>query len=761
MKGGKYQNPRFILNVSRDRKRCEVEAFQGIEKGIRRVCFDVVVRYDTRPYVEDEEEQEEEEERNVEAKEEPTREEEDSKATTEAKDVEQEDKIEELPVKKAEPTLDYYDIYQKLARVRDCKPIAQLSDQLRQVRRIQEPIPLLFLENQAFQRDDLHAVCDVLSLILRRVGCREFRYVDNVVSSDPDAPPSDANDVKLVLGSIMASGGVERLSIRWPRQQQQMDRWRALGYFVHMSPSLRHLDLSGAQVGVEEASMLAVALSTPYTGSSPTDPSKRFPPLAVVTSLPSSDSKSSVSTETTQVTSPLGIESLSLAECVITPEILNVLKPAFMKHVRMLSLASSNGSLPDDCMQIVAEMIANEDSSIVEIDFSNNDLSGDKLVPFISTFDKAPAELVHFYILKMANCNLIQSTCLPAMFDWFTRLPNMRYLDLNDNALFTNKQIAKQLLTALPKMKILRRIHLAGNNISPISLVDIAHIIPDCANIAHLDVVRNPVFESLPHDEGSPDLSGLTALLAASRLSKSIVAVSTDRVPPSDEAIRMSRRILGHCIRNMERDSSLYEGDLLEASRRKRAATGTSVPIDATYSVDGGHGIARALETFLDGNVEPELKEISKVCCRCQDLRLIVYRICWRVPEGPKAALFRFSCLLETTKCLRNALRSSLRFLHLSSLGSKRRILIVKSKKKSHSRQWVICPLTNKILASLLIHLTLATMKAHNILLEAAPPWPIAPRLDRIPSLPYNQDHLNLRRVKSTDLVGCWWRRIS
>ena len=670
VKGVKYQNSRFILNVSPDRKRCEVEAFQEIEKGIRRVCFDVVVRYDTRPYVEEDEEEDvkakltpdEEEQKKEESK--VIKEKEDPKATKETKDVEQEDKIEEIPVKKAEPTLDYYDIYQKLARVRDCKPIEQLSDQLRQVRRTQVALPLLFLEKQSFQRDDLHVVCDVLSLILRRVGCREFRYVDNVVSSDADALPSDANDVKLILGSIMASGGIERLSIRWPRQQQQqqMDRWRALGYFVHMSPTLRHLDLSGAQIGVEEVSMLAVALSTPYTGSSPTDPSKRFPPLATVTSLSSSDSKSSVSTEATQVTPPLGIESLSLAECAITPEILNVLKPAFTKHVRVLSLASINGSLSDDCMRIVAEMVARGDSSIVEIDFSNNDLSGDKLGPFISTLDRAPAELVHFYILKLANCNLVQSTCLPAMFDWFTRLPNMRYLDFNDNALFTNKKIAKQLLTTLPKMRILRRIHLAGNNISPISLVDIAHVIPDCANIAHLDVLRNPIFESLPHDDGSPDLSGLTALLAASRLSKSIVAVSTDRVPPSDEAIRMSRRILGHCIRNMERDSSLYEGDLLEASRRKRAATESSAPTDTTYSVDGGHGIARALETFLDGNVEPELKEISKVWSRCQALRLIVYRICWRVPEGPKVVSFHFSCLFEMMKCLRNALHSSWRF---------------------------------------------------------------------------------------------------
>jgi hypothetical protein len=84
-----------------------------------------------------------------------------------------------------------------------------------------------------FSREVFLALCDLLTLIIRKVGLQEFRYVDcQANASDKEF---ELNDVKYILGAITTAGGVEKLTIRWRNNNKgSLEKWKILGWFLHM-----------------------------------------------------------------------------------------------------------------------------------------------------------------------------------------------------------------------------------------------------------------------------------------------------------------------------------------------------------------------------------------------------------------------------------------------------------------------------------------------------------------------------------------------
>ncbi|KAH6968662.1 hypothetical protein DER45DRAFT_21206 [Fusarium avenaceum] len=162
--------------------------------------------------------------------------------------------------------------------------------------------------------------------------------------------------------------------------------------------------------------------------------------------------------------------------------------------------------------------------------------------------------------LGMADCNLTPSALckiLPVM----VKLPNLRFFDLSQNpALFQSTPSAVGLLRRyLPKMKVLKRMHLEDDAMTPEQAIAIVEVLPEVRTLAHINITNNTEIVKLADaktEEAQEEACALYAsLLAAARVSKSLICVDVE-VPSENagEIVKaMAKQVVAYCLRNMER----------------------------------------------------------------------------------------------------------------------------------------------------------------------------------------------------------------
>lgn len=167
--------------------------------------------------------------------------------------------------------------------------------------------------------------------------------------------------------------------------------------------------------------------------------------------------------------------------------------------------------------------------------------------------------------------------------------------------------------------KELKRLHLENVDLKPEDAIAIAEILPDCPQIAHLNILQNPEISRVAastDEETQEEAAALYASLTlAAKLSRTLVCVDVD-VPSSEqgEVVKaLAKQVVAYCLRNIEYINEVPE--LLSARKEVElpqilmhlvggddnyyANTSAPSPAPDDDYIVGGTGIAKALSYCL------------------------------------------------------------------------------------------------------------------------------------------------------------------
>ncbi|KAN0079330.1 hypothetical protein V8E54_004544 [Elaphomyces granulatus] len=404
-------------------------------------------------------------------------------------------------------------------------------------------------------------------------------------------------------------GVVEKLSLK-SNPKIGPEGWRHICLFLHLSKSLKAIDLSGIP----------------------------FPKMPVPTNGPGSlvrppksgaDIAATLATALAERFAGDRLEELLLSEC--KPSIEDVGKicdAAITLGLRRLGLA--NNDLTREGLEHVVRYF--QAGKCEGLDLGGNDLSGHLYLLASAINSQQP-----LYALSLADCSLA-APAICSLLQAFTRLPNFRFVDLSHNpGLFSTQPDALSMLRRyLPKMPWLKRIHLEDVDLSPDHAIALAEILPECPSLCHLTILDNPRIASLSSatDPASQEeaCAVYASLMAAVRVSRTIIAVDIE-IPSatSNEVVKaLASQIVAYSLRNLEQRAIEEElpGPVDVSAARPQAPVpvpdvlqhlvghvdGADDPEDDEPAPDedyviGGTGVVKALGVCL-GNVDrhnPEL----------------------------------------------------------------------------------------------------------------------------------------------------------
>jgi hypothetical protein len=323
-------------------------------------------------------------------------------------------------------------------------------------------------------------------------------------------------------------GVVEKLSLK-NNPKIGPEGWRHICLFVHLSKSIKAIDLSG--IPFPKAPVAANG-------------------HAVRVSKCVSDIASTLASALANRFGGNHLEELLLSECKpSTDDVAKICDAAISFGLRRFGLAS-NDLTREGLEHVVRYFRA---GTCEGLDLGGNELNDhlDVLIPAIDGNHPMMA-------LSLADCSLTPSAIFPLL-QAFPRLTNLRFIDLSHNpGLFSTQPDALSMLRRfLPKMPFLKRIHLADVNLSPDHAIALAEVLPECPSLCHLNILENPKIVSLTSatDPASQEeaCAVYASLMAAVRVSSTIIAVDIE-VPSaeSSEVVKaLASQIVAYSLRNL------------------------------------------------------------------------------------------------------------------------------------------------------------------------------------------------------------------
>ena len=248
------------------------------------------------------------------------------------------------------------------------------------------------------------------------------------------------------------------------------------------------------------------------------------------------------------------LEELVMSDCQLRgDDIRQILKGAAIVGVKRLGFAKNH--LDAEGLQHVANYITQ--NKLEGLDLGGNPLGS--LLPIIASAVSCRNPL---YALSLADCALTPSS-LSSLLPALVVLPNFRFIDLSHNrSLFaSDTDNALGLLRRyLPRLHILKRIHLADVSLTSDAAIALAEILPESPSLAHLSILENPALTAIAKAQGGgasqEEACALYAsLMAAVRVSTTIICIDVD-VPAaesSDIVKALAKQVVAYCLRNMER----------------------------------------------------------------------------------------------------------------------------------------------------------------------------------------------------------------
>ncbi|KAJ5161585.1 hypothetical protein N7492_006977 [Penicillium capsulatum] len=390
--------------------------------------------------------------------------------------------------------------------------IATLSDWLAVV-----PVRKLILENCALTDESVRAILAALlstkTVEQMRYRRRRARRLDSLVIKDE------------------RWGVVEKLSLK-DNPKIGKEGWRHIGLFVHLSKSLKAIDLSGIP----------------------------FPKCRPVTDgLMASNDHQAVTDDVCDTFSQAlaerfngdHLEELLMSECKPSVEQMKrICRAATEQGLRRLGFA--NNDITREGLEHVVEYL--KAGKCEGLDLGGNPIKDD-----LDLITKALEPELPLYALSLADCSLNPSVICPLL-QGLTRLHNLRFIDFSHNPeLFAKQPNALGAFRRfLPKMPSLKRIHLADVDLSPDHIIGLAEVLPECPSLCHLNILENPQISSLAStvDAAAQEeaCAVYASMMAAVRVSRTIIAVDID-VPTveNNEVVKaLASQIIAYSLRNLE-----------------------------------------------------------------------------------------------------------------------------------------------------------------------------------------------------------------
>jgi hypothetical protein len=451
-----------------------------------------------------------------------------------------------------QPTTDPLRIYKRCCQLRETTALKVVMDQIARQPSTMSEIPgtvaVLDLSGTELPLQDIVTLGDWLAVVpLRKLMMDDCGLTDEgvrVILSGivgcKSAEQAKQNKKLPKRGSGKRGqeqlGVVEKISLK--NNQFTALGWKHISLFLHMSRSIRAIDLSGN------------ALPGPPAG--PTSGS-----ITKSSTVSSNGSMSSIDCGALMLkalTQRFGdkLDELILSNCSLTSnDIANIVECASKCKIRRLGLAENN--LSQEALEHVGRYLR---MGFCEgLDLGSNDLHG-RLKLIFDGIDSTNS----CFALSLLDCNLTPSD-LNSIFPVLADLHNFRFIDLSHNqGLFSSKPNAVPILRKhLPKMTALRRIHLADVEMSSDDLIAIAEILPECPALAHVSVLENHRLTEVMNatDEASQEeaCALFASLMVAARVSRTMIAVEIE-VPSADssEVVRaLASQVVAYTLRNMER----------------------------------------------------------------------------------------------------------------------------------------------------------------------------------------------------------------
>ena len=456
------------------------------------------------------------------------------------------------------PTTDPLRIYKRCAQLRETTVVKRVSDQISSPSSALAESPgtvaILDLSGTVMTLPELVTLGDWLAVVpVRKLLLEDCQLTDEglrMVLSGLLAckTPEQAKQNKKLprRGSGRKGeeqiGIIEKVSLKG-NPKLTIVGWKHIALFLHMSKSLRAMDLSGIpfpdEGAFEELSRKTTANTTASNAAT----------------MSQSNDGSLGSLFSQALAERFGgnrLEELIMSNCSLsTTNIGSVVDASLKCRLRRLGLAGNNVTTEgfDHIVRYV-------ESGICEgLDLGSNDLH-DCTKPLS---DSLTTENNNFLALSLSGCNLMTSD-LKVLLPSFVSLKNFRFVDLSNNkGLFSTQPNAVSVLRHyLPQMTSLKRIHLNNVGLSSEHAIALAEILPECPSLAHLSILDNPPITELMNSKDSAAQEEACALFAslmtAVRVSRTIVAIDIE-VPSAEtnEIVKaLASQVIAYTLENME-----------------------------------------------------------------------------------------------------------------------------------------------------------------------------------------------------------------
>ncbi|EFR00552.1 hypothetical protein MGYG_03556 [Nannizzia gypsea CBS 118893] len=449
-----------------------------------------------------------------------------------------------------QPTTDPLRIYRRCCQLRETGVLKKLVEQISSPSSILAESPgtvaVLDLTGFPMTLTDIITFSDWLSIVpVRKLILQDCGLTDEAVrvilggllATKTIEAARQARQLKHKhVGSALAKeiryGAIEKLSLKG-NSKIGPEGWRHISLFIHMSRSLKGIDLSG----------IPLPRPTPPTNGPASPASKASKPIANIGTVFAESLAERFGGER--------LEELVLSECSpSTEDVRKISEAARSMGLRRLGLAN-NGLTKEGLEHVINYFQGGKCEGL--------DLGGNELEAHMGLFSSAIDKSFPLTALSLADCSLTPKT-LCSLMQGLTLLPNFRFIDLSHNRdLFvTQPDSLGTLRRYLPQMKELRRIHLADVCLSSEHAIALAEILPDCPKLCHINILENPAIEDLASastPEAQEEACALYAsFMSAARISRNIIAIDIDvPTPENNEVVKaLASQIVAYSLRNLQ-----------------------------------------------------------------------------------------------------------------------------------------------------------------------------------------------------------------
>lgn len=450
------------------------------------------------------------------------------------------------------PTTDPLRIYRRCCQLRETPILKRITEQLAPASACDSASPgtitCLDLSGYRMQLQDIVtcgdylAVVPVKKLVLENCGLTDEALRVILAGLLAAKTPEQARHNKHLSRKCNVSaeeaveqlGVIEKLSLK-NNPKLGRDGWRYIGAFIHMSRSLKAIDLSMIPFpqGARSSNGYGSTIKSPSSGKG-------------------EDICATLQKALAERIAGQRLEEVVMAECHLTSEhIEKIVHGVILCGATRLGLANNN--MNTEALLSVARYV--QTGKCEGLDLGGNDLS-ENIHVLTDILDDKNA----LYALSLADCNLSPSS-LKTLFPALVMLPNFRFIDLSHNrGLFATQPNALTLLRKyLPQLKALKRVHLADVAMSSEHAIALAEILPESRHLAHLNILENPQLTALSTAKDAASQEEACALyaslMAAVRVSDSIVCIDIDvPSPESSEVVKaLAKQVVAYSLRNMSR----------------------------------------------------------------------------------------------------------------------------------------------------------------------------------------------------------------